>query len=66
MQQHPLLAAVAVAGLGLAIGAVRKGRPRALVGVPTSLTPVATAPSVTPPPAAGRGETVIVAELEAY
>ncbi len=65
IQQHPLLAAAAVAGLGLAIGALRKGGPsRALVGAPASLTPLSTSPSAAPP-AAGRGEVVIMAELEA-
>jgi hypothetical protein len=78
MQEHPLLAAAAVAGLGLALGALRKGRQstpaarRSQGGVLSALADTgAPWPSTTAygaaagQPTAGRGERVILAELEA-
>jgi short-subunit dehydrogenase len=71
VQKHPLLAAAAVVGLGLAIGALRQSRqparPAARIGAPASspgAAPAATAPAA-PQPAEGLEEMIILTELEA-
>ena len=70
MQEHPLLAAAAVAGLGLAISAVSKARngrkPMTRSNRAAARRPAAASPASDGQSTSGMGETVILAELDVY
>ena len=70
MQEHPLLAAAAVAGLGLAISAVSKARngrkPMTRSNRAAAHRTAAASPASDGQATSGMGETVILAELDVY